>query len=113
MAATTRLRAVPGIFLWVVLCVPAPSSATITIDATTRDASCSVVLSAPPYPTAQFVRVKADKTAPFSSGCLAAPPPASLHRPAETSMRETTLAPDPPNVVLSCPPLAPRPPPAA
>jgi hypothetical protein len=112
MAAITRLRAVPGIFLWLVLCVPGSSVATVAADAT-RDASFSVVLSAPLYPTPQLVRVKADKTTYSASGCLAAPQSTWLHRPTEASTPETTLAPDPPSVVLSCPPLAPRPPPAA
>ena len=112
MAAIMRLRAVPGIFLWLVLCVPSGSVTTITVDAT-RDASVSIVISAPVYPAPQLVRVKADKTAFFSSGCLPAPRSTWLHRPTESTTPETTLAADPPSVVLTCPPLAPRPPPTA
>ena len=111
MAAITRLRAVPGIVLWVVLCLPGPSYATITIDTTARDVSVTLVVSAPLNPPAQFVRVKADKTAHFSGGAFAAPSYTSLHRPAETTLLAATLVPDPPSVDLSCPPLAPRPPP--
>jgi hypothetical protein len=110
MAAITRLRAVPGVFLWLVLCVPGPSLAPVAADAT-RDASFAVVLSAPLYPAPQMVRVKADP--PSRAEAAAARPSTWLHRPTEASTPETTLAPDPPSVVLSCPPLAPRPPPLA
>ena len=113
MAAITRLRAVPGIVLWVVLCLPGPSYATVTIDTSARDVSVTLVVSAPLHSPAQFIRVKADRTAFFSSGCLPAPRSTWLHRPTESTTPETTLAADPPSVVLTCPPLAPRPPPAA
>jgi len=113
MAGITRLRAVPGFLLSLVLCLSGPLLSPDPLDASTPDTGFSVVLSAPAPSATHLVRARADKTVIFSSGCLAAPEYVSFHRPAESFIRAVTRPSDPPNLVLDCPPLAPRPPPSA
>ena len=112
MAGIKRLQAVPVVFVWIALCFPGPSAAIGATSIQARDAAFVVVLAAPCGPQAQLVGAKADKPLVFSSACLATP--AASHT---FALIELVLAVDacttPPGVHLSCPPLSPRPPPAA
>lgn len=112
MAGIKRLQAVPVVFVWIALCVPGAAAGMGAAGVQAHEGAFAVVVAAPGVPPAQLVRAKADKPLVFSSACLA--PPAASHAFALT---ELVLVVDawtaPPGLRLTCPPLSPRPPPAA
>ena len=111
MAGIKRLQAVPVVFLWIALCLPGAAARGAT-SGEARDGAFAVVLSGPCAPHAQLVRAKADRPLVFSTGCLAPPASSLALQPSALTLvldRES----DPPSVRFTCPPLSPRPPPAA
>ena len=112
MAGIKRLQAVPVVFVWIALCFPGPTAAAGATGIQARDGAFAVAPAAPGGPHAQFVRAKADKPLVFSCGCLAPPAAGPTF-----SLTELVLAVEewitPPGLHLTCPPLSPRPPPAA
>jgi hypothetical protein len=112
MAGSKRLQAVPVVFLWIALCFPGTPSGAPAAGAV-RDAAFSVVLSAPSGTHAQLIRAKAHKPIVYSGGCLPAAHALTLARPLESVALVIGAAVDPASVLFTCPPLSPRPPPAA
>jgi hypothetical protein len=113
VVSDSGVRRVPGLVFSLMLCLSGPQLSRAPIDISSPETGCAVVLGSPTSPAFHIVRAaaKADKT--FSSGCLIAAEGASLHPPTQSSERSTARPSDPPNLVLDCPPLAPRPPPRA
>jgi hypothetical protein len=112
MAGIKRLQAVPVVFVWIAFCFPGAASGMDATGVQVRDGAFAVVLAAPSSPPAQLVRAKADKPLVFSSASLAPPPaahPVVLTELAGAFDAWTAQ----PGLRLTCPPLAPRPPPAA
>lgn len=112
MAGIKRLQAVPVVFVWIALCFPGPAAALGTTSVQVREAAFAVVLCAPCGPDAQLVRAKANKPLVFSSACVAPPQTSEALALGAVPLR-VCPAHAAPNFRLTCPPLAPRPPPAA
>lgn len=98
------------LFLALVLGVAAVQFDHGPIDAKAPDASAPVLAGTPSAPAAQLVRAKVDKF--FAIIALAPADLAALQCPHQRREPAAPRAPQPPNLSLDCPPLAPRPPPA-
>jgi len=106
------VRRLPGLVLWLILCLSAPQlswGATEVPSVQTSGAD----LGSPASSTFHIVRATAKADKIFSGGYLAAPENPARHTPAQDVATATARPSTPTSLALDCPPLAPRPPPLA